>query len=264
MPEQLGHFQSVSRIGRIEPGLIQCTVLIEKHLTVSAYGLTVFTMYVGIYGIEHHADAIVHVGKAPRLIPSAVKPMAGHPCIGFAGHFQKVAGMHREYAGLLHDQRIQSVGQLCENSIVPIMPIDAELSTEFSDDAAGLLIFGAAYSAALAQDLQIFFRHGTAVARHGNMQCCAEILQLLTAEYLGSNVQQRESRFIYRVRLNREGLIAVEDDGLLRLVPVRVTPQQRNQVCFRCLLGCQISHNTFLRKALFVFIHDFIKLIFQL
>ena len=65
--------------------------------------------------------------------------------------------MHREYAGLLHDQRIQSVGQLCENSIVPIMPIDAELSTEFSDDAAGLLIAGAAYSAALAQDLQILF-----------------------------------------------------------------------------------------------------------
>ena len=157
MPEQLGHFQGVSGIGRIEPGLIQSTILIEKHLPVSAYGLTVLTMHIGIYGIEHHADAIVHVGKAPRLVSSAVKPVTGHPCVGFAGHFQKVAGMHREYAGLLHDQRIQSVGQLCENSIVPIMPIDAELSTEFSDDAAGLLIAGAAYCAALAQDLQILF-----------------------------------------------------------------------------------------------------------
>ena len=96
------------------------------------------------------------------------------------------------------------------------------------------------------------------------MQRRAEILQLLTTEYLGGNVQQRESRFIYHVRLNRECLIAIEDDGLLCLVPVRVAPQQRNQVCFRCLPGCQISHNAFLRKALFVFIHDFIKLIFQL
>lgn len=141
MPEQLGHFQGVSGIGRIEPGLIQSTILIEKHLPVSAYGLTVFTMHIGIYGIEYHADAIVHVGKAPRLISSAVKPMAGHPCVGFAGHFQKVAGMHREYAGLLHDQRIQSVGQLCENSVVPIMPIDTVLLAELSDNTAGLLIF---------------------------------------------------------------------------------------------------------------------------
>ncbi len=157
MPEQLGHFQGISRIGRIEPGLIQCTVLIEKHLTVSAYGLTVLTIHIGIYRIEHHADAIVHVGKAPRLIPSAVKPVAGHPRVGFAGHFQKVAGMHREYAGLLHDQRIQSVGQLCENSVVPIMPIDTVLLAELSDDTAGLLIAGTAYSATLAQDIQIFF-----------------------------------------------------------------------------------------------------------
>ena len=37
------------------------------------------------------------------------------------------------------------------------MAIDAELSTEFPDDAAGLLIAGAAYSAALAQDFQILF-----------------------------------------------------------------------------------------------------------
>ena len=226
MPEQLGHFQGVSRIGRIEPGLIQCTILVEEHLPVAAHGLTVLTMHIGIYRIEHHADAIAHVGKAPRLISSAVKPVAGHPCIGFAGHFQKVAGMHREYASLLHDQRIQSVGQLRENSVVPIMPIDTVLLAELSDDAAGLLIAGATYSAALAQDLQILFRHGTAVARHGSVQRCAKILQMLTAEYLGSNVQQRESRFIYRVRLNREGLIAVEDNGLLRFIPVGMLPQQ--------------------------------------
>ena len=96
------------------------------------------------------------------------------------------------------------------------------------------------------------------------MQRRAEILQLLTTEYLGGNVQQRESCFIYHIWLDRKGLIAVEDDGLLRLVPVGVMPQQRNQVCFRCLPGCQISHNTIFRKALFVFIHNFIKLIFQI
>lgn len=164
MPEQLGHFQGVSRIGRIEPGLIQSAILIEEHLTVSAYGLTVLAMHIGIYGIEHHTDTIIHVRETPRLVSSAVKPVTGHPCVGFAGHFQKVAGMHREYAGLLHDQRVQGISQLCKNSVVPVMAIDAELSTEFSDDAAGLLIAGAAYSAALAQNLQIFFRHGTAVA----------------------------------------------------------------------------------------------------
>ena len=109
MPEQLRQFQGISRIGRIEPGLIQRTILIEEHLTVSAYGLTVLTMHIGIYGIEYHADAIVHVGKAPRLVSSAVKPVTGHPCVGFAGHFQKVTGMHREYAGLLHGQRVQSI-----------------------------------------------------------------------------------------------------------------------------------------------------------
>ena len=164
MSEQLGHFQGVSRIGRIEPGLIQSAILIEEHLTVSAYGLTVLTMHIGIYGIKHHTDAIVHVGEAPRLVSSAVKPVTGHPCVGFAGHFQKITGMHREYAGLLHDQRVQGISQLRKNSVVPIMAIDAELSAEFSDNAAGLLIAGAAYSAALAQDLQIFFRDGTAIA----------------------------------------------------------------------------------------------------
>ena len=44
------------------------------------------------------------------------------------------------------------------------------------------------------------------------MQCCAEILQLLTAEHLRGDVQQREGRFIYHIRMNREGLITVEDD----------------------------------------------------
>lgn len=58
------------------------------------------------------------------------------------------------------------------------------------------------------------------------MQCCAEILQLLTAEYLRGDVQQREGRFIYHIRLNREGLITVEDDGLFILVPIGMTPQQ--------------------------------------
>ena len=58
------------------------------------------------------------------------------------------------------------------------------------------------------------------------MQCCAEILQLLNAEYLGGDVQQREGRFIYHIRLNREGLITVEDDGLFILVPIGMTPQQ--------------------------------------
>ena len=153
MSEQLGHFQGVSRIGRIEPGLIQSAILIEEHLTVSAYGLTVLAMYIGIYGIEHHTDTIIHVRETPRLVSSAVKPVTGHPCVGFAGHFQIVAGMHRKYAGLLHDQRVQSISQLRKDSVVPIMTIDAELSTESPDDAAGLLIAGAAYSAALAQNL---------------------------------------------------------------------------------------------------------------
>lgn len=92
MAEQLGHFQRVSCIGRIEPGLEQGAVFIEKHLPVSAYGFAVFPRNVGIYGIKYHADSIVHIGKTTRLVSSVAKAMAGHPCVGFAGHLQKSQG----------------------------------------------------------------------------------------------------------------------------------------------------------------------------
>ena len=49
---------------------------------------------------------------------------------------------------------------------------------------------------------------------------------MLTAEHLGGDVQQREGRFIYHIRMNREGLITVEDDSLFILVPIGMTPQQ--------------------------------------
>ena len=96
MAEQLGHFQRVSCIGRIEPGLKQGAVFIEKHLPVSAYGFAVFPRNIGIYGIKYHADSIVHIGKTTRLVSSVAKAMAGHPCVGFAGHLQKVTGMLRQ------------------------------------------------------------------------------------------------------------------------------------------------------------------------
>ena len=102
MPEQLGHFQRVSYIGRIEPGLKQGAVFIEEHLPVSAYGFAVFSRNVGIYGIKYHADTIVHIGKTTRLVSSVAKAMAGHPCVGFAGHLQKVTGMYGENSDLLH------------------------------------------------------------------------------------------------------------------------------------------------------------------
>ena len=150
MPEQLGHFQRVSCIGRIKPGLEQGAVFIEKHLPVSAYGFAVFPRNVGIYGIKYHADSIVHIGKTTRLVSSVAKAMAGHPCVGFAGHLQKVTGMYGENSDLLHGQRVQSVGKLCKNGVVPGVPIDAVFLAKFSDNAAGLLIFGTAYPAALS------------------------------------------------------------------------------------------------------------------
>lgn len=122
MAEQLGHFQRVSCIGRIKPGLEQGAVFIEKHLPVSAYGFAVFPRNVGIYGIKYHADSIVHIGKTTRLVSSVAKAMAGHPCVGFAGHLQKVTGMYGENADLLHGQRVQSIGKLCKNGVVPGVP----------------------------------------------------------------------------------------------------------------------------------------------
>ena len=87
----------------LDPGHL--AVFIEEHLPVSAYGFAVFPRNVGIYGIKYHADSIVHIGKTTRLVSSVAKAMAGHPCVGFAGHLQKVTGMYGENSNLLHGQR---------------------------------------------------------------------------------------------------------------------------------------------------------------
>lgn len=122
----------------------------EPVYSLSAYGFAVFPRNVGIYGIKYHADSIVHIGKTTRLVSSVAKAMAGHPCVGFAGHLQKVTGMYGENSDLLHGQRVQSVGKLCKNGVVPGVPIDAVFLAKFSNNAAGLLIFSTAYPAALA------------------------------------------------------------------------------------------------------------------